>query len=75
MPTGMEPHARWAFILDTVMVNGNYAMTTFRLQGERTFKTIDLRGGDLMRITDNGQVIEGWSFTEKQDALDEFFSA
>jgi hypothetical protein len=57
------------------MVNGNYVMTTFRLQGKRKDKTIDLRGGDLMRLTDEGKIIEGWGFTENQDALDEFFSA
>jgi aspartate 1-decarboxylase len=56
------------------MVNGKYAMTTFRLQGERKCKTIDLQGADLMRLTDDDQVIEGWSFIDNQDALDEFFS-
>jgi hypothetical protein len=75
MPTGMEPPERWDFSLDTVMVNGNYAMTTYRVQGERNLKTLDLRGGDLIRLTDDGKIIEGWSFTENQDALDEFFSA
>lgn len=75
MPTAMEPPARWDFSLDAVMVNGNYVMTTFRLQGKRKDKTIDLRGGDLMRLTDEGKIIEGWGFTENQDALDEFFCA
>jgi ketosteroid isomerase-like protein len=75
MPARMAPLARWDFTLEAVMVNGNYVMTTFRLQGERRGKIVDLRGGHLMRLTDEGKVAEGWGFTDDQDALDEFFSA
>ena len=75
MSTRMAPLERWDFILEEVMVNGNYAMTTFRLQGERKCKTIDLRGGHLMQLTDKGQIVKGWDFTDNQHALDEFFSA
>jgi ketosteroid isomerase-like protein len=75
MPARMASLARWDFTLEVVMVNGNYVMTTFRLQGERRGKIVDLRGGHLMRLTDEGKVAEGWGFTDDQDALDEFFSA
>jgi hypothetical protein len=44
------------------------------LKGERKGKTVDLFGGHLMRV-ENGKVVEGWGFTNDQDALDEFFSA
>jgi hypothetical protein len=66
---------RWDFTLDSVMVNRDHVMTTFRLQGERKGKTIDLRGGHLMRVTADGRVAEGWGFADDQDALDEFFRA
>jgi hypothetical protein len=62
-------------MLEDVMVNGDYVMTTFRVQGERNGVTIDLRGGHLMRLTDDGKVVEGWGFANDQDALDDFFSA
>jgi len=75
MPARMAPLTRWDFTLEAVMVNGNYVMTTLRLQGERKGKVIDIRGGHLMRLTDEGKVVEGWGFTANQDALDEFFSA
>jgi hypothetical protein len=75
MPARMAPLARWDFTLESIMVNGNYAMTTFRLQGERKGRPIDIRGGHLMRISEEGKVVEGWGFTDDQDALDEFFSA
>jgi hypothetical protein len=71
----METLTCWDCTLEEVMVNGNYVMTTFCLQGKRKDKTIDLRGGDLMRLTDEGKIIEGWGFTENEAALDEFFSA
>lgn len=74
MISRMMPLDRWDFTLDGVMVNGNYVMATFGLHGERRGKTVDLRGGHLMRVTDEGQVAEGWGFASDQDALDEFFT-
>lgn len=74
MVAHMMPLDRWKFALDKVMVNGEMVMTTFRLQGERRGKPIDLRGGHLLRITADGRVAEGWGFTDDQDALDDFFS-
>ncbi len=75
MPERMAPLTQWDFTLETVMVNGNYVMTTFGVQGERKGIKIDLRGGHLMRLTDEGQVVEGWGFTDNQEALDSFFAA
>ena len=75
MPARMAPLTRWDFTLEDVMVNGNYVMTTLRVQGERKGKVIDIRGGHLMRLTEEGKIVEGWGFTDNQDALDAFFSA
>ena len=75
MPARMAPLARWDFTLEDVMVNGDYVMTTFRLHGERKGRTVHLRGGHLMRVTADGKVVEGWGFTDDQEALDDFFSA
>lgn len=74
MVSRMMPLDRWDFTLEDVMVNGDYVMTTLRVQGERKGKTVDLRGGHLMRVTADGKVAEGWGFTNDQDALDEFFA-
>ena len=71
----MAPLTRWDFVLETVMVNGNYVMATFHLQGERKGKTIDMRGGHLLRLAPDGKVAQGWGFTDDQDALDAFFAA
>jgi ketosteroid isomerase-like protein len=60
-------------MLEDVMVNGDHVMTTFRVQGERRGKTVDLRGGHLMRVTADGKIAEGWGFAVDQDALNEFF--
>lgn len=75
MPSRMAPLSRWDFGLDDVMVNGDHVVATFRLQGERKGRQIDLRGAHIMRLNDAGQIIEGWGFASDQDALDEFFSA
>ena len=75
MPARMAPLSRWDFTLGDVMVNGNYVMTTFRLQGERKGKAIDIRGGHVMRLSADRKLVEGWGFTDDQDVLDDFFSA
>lgn len=75
MPGRMAPLTRWDFTLGEVMVNGDYVMTTIHLAGERKGKTVNLRGGHLLRLTADGKVAEGWGFTSDQAALDDFFSA
>ena len=75
MPARMAPLTRWDFELENVMVNGNYVVATFSLQGERKDKKVNLRGAHIMRLNDKGQVVEGWGFANDQDALDGFFSA
>ena len=56
------------------MVNGEYVVATVSLNGERKGKKVDLHGAHIMRMNEQGQVVEGWGFTSDQDALDEFFS-
>jgi ketosteroid isomerase-like protein len=75
MPARMAPLDRWDFTLESVMVNGDFVMTTYRLVGERKGHTVDLHGGHLLRLTPDGHVAEGWGFLDDQDALDEFFAA
>jgi ketosteroid isomerase-like protein len=75
MPSRMAPLTRWDFEVGDVMVNGDHVVATFRMQGERKGKRINLRGAHLMRLNDAGQIVEGWGFSNDQDALDEFFAA
>jgi len=75
MSSRMAPLTQWDFTLGDVMVNGDYVMTTIQLKGERKGKVIDIKGGHLMRVSEEGKVVEGWGFTDDQDALDDFFSA
>ena len=75
MPSRMAPLTRWDFTLDSLMVNGSYVMATFHLSGERKGKILNIQGGHLMRVNAEGQIVEGWGFTDEQDALDDFFSA
>ncbi len=75
MPARMAPLERWDFVVERVMVNGNYVVTQFHLVGERKGKTIDTGGGHILRFDANDQIVEGWGFTDEQDALDEFFAA
>lgn len=75
MPSRMAPLTRWDFMLDDVMVNGNHVVATFRVQGERKERKVDMGGAHIMRLNERGQVVEGWGFAEDQDALDAFFAA
>lgn len=75
MPSRMAPLSRWEFELDTVMVNGDHVVTTWRIDGERKGRAINMRGAHIMRLNGQGQVVEGWGFCDDQDAVDDFFSA
>lgn len=75
MPSRMAPLTQWDFTLQEVMVNGSYVVTTWHLNGERKGRKVDLRGAHIMRLNEQGQVVEGWGFTDQQDVLDDFFSA
>jgi uncharacterized protein len=75
MPTRMAPLDRWELMVERVMVNGDYVVTQMHLTGERKGKTVDTGGGHILRFDDHDQIVEGWGFTEHQDALDEFFAA
>lgn len=75
MISRMAPLTSWEFEVHDVMVNGSYVVATVSLRGERKGKKVDLRGAHIMRINDQGQVVEGWGFTSDQNALDDFFSA
>lgn len=74
MPSRMAPLKKWDFTLGDVMVNGDYVVATFELNGERKTKKVSIKGAHIMRLNENGQVVEGWGFTDDQDALDEFFT-
>jgi ketosteroid isomerase-like protein len=75
MPSRMEPLTAWSFEPHDIMVNGDYVVATVSLKGERKGKKVDMRGAHILRMNDQGQVVEGWGFTSDQDTLDEFFSA
>jgi ketosteroid isomerase-like protein len=75
MPSRMAPLTQWSFEVEDVMVNRNYVVATIHLIGIRKGKRVDLRGAHIMRMNDQGQVVEGWGFTSDQDTLDDFFSA
>jgi ketosteroid isomerase-like protein len=65
---------RWDFTLQRVMVNGDYVVTQFHLVGDRREKRVDLDGSHILRFDSNNQIVEGWGFSDNQDALDEFYS-
>jgi len=75
MPSRMAPLTQWEFDVEDVMVNGSMVVGVIRLRGERKGVKVDLRGAHIMRLNDRGQVVEGWGFTNDQDALDAFFAA
>jgi len=74
MPSRRAPLARWDFALQDVMVNGPFVVTTWQLHGERKGHSVYLRGAHLIRLNEQGQAVEGWGFTDDQDALDAFFT-
>lgn len=74
MVSRMQPLTRWDFEIERVMVNGNYVVTQFHAVGERKGKPLDVRGSHILRFDASDHIVEGWGFTDDQDALDEFFA-
>jgi ketosteroid isomerase-like protein len=77
MPAKMGPLDRWGITVTEVLTNqkDDAALVAFHLEGARRGKTVDLGGFHMIRLDEAGRIVEGWGFTEDQDALDEFFSA
>ena len=77
MPGRMSPLDDWRFTVGRIEVNerDNAALVAVHLVGARRGRRIDMDGHHMIRLNDEGLVIEGWGFVEDQAALDEFFSA
>lgn len=73
----MQPLDEWAFTVGDVVVNqkDRAALVAFHLKGERKGISIETEGFHMIRLNEEGRIIEGWGFTRDQDKLDEFFSA
>jgi ketosteroid isomerase-like protein len=74
MAARMSPLDEWDVDVSEVMVNGDLVAARVRIRGLRKGHRIDLPGVHLMRVA-NGKVVEGWGFVDRQEVLDEFFSA
>ena len=77
VPGRTSPLDDWRFTVGTIEVNegDNAALVAVHLTGSRRGKRIDMDGHHLIRLDDDGLVVEGWGFVQDQAALDEFFSA
>lgn len=73
----MQPLDEWVVTVEQVLVNekDRAALVRFHLDGLRKERRVAMEGYHLVRLDDQGLVVEGWGFTEDQAALDEFFSA
>jgi uncharacterized protein len=73
----MAPLDEWSFAVQDVLVNeqDRAALVRLHLLGARRGARVDMGGYHLIRLDEDGKVIEGWGFTEDQASLDAFFSA
>jgi hypothetical protein len=73
----MSPLEKWTITVKDVLTNekDNAALVAFHLRGSRKGTLVDMDGDHLVRLNQEGRIMEGWGFTQDQDALDEFFSA
>jgi len=77
MPARMSPLDDWTLTVTGVCSNqkDNAALVAFHLRGSRKGRSVDMDGYHMIRLNDDGKIVEGWGFTEDQDALDAFFAA
>ena len=77
MPEQMGPLDRWDITLTSVETNerSQSALVSFDVVGDRRGVHVEMRGHHMVRLGEDGRIVEGWGFAEDQDALDEFFRA
>jgi len=77
MTSKMAPLDEWSFQVGDVQVNERAlaAVVELKVHGVRRGVTVDLDGCHLIRLDDEGRIVEGWGFLKDQTALDEFFQA
>lgn len=73
----MAPLDAWTITVTDVLTNerDDAALVAFHLEGSRKGRSVDMEGYHLIRLDDQGRIMEGWGFASDQDALDVFFSA
>ena len=74
LPERMAPIDEWDIELQDALVNDDLVVTTVVVRGERKGRRIELPGHHVIRLSEDGQVAEGWGFTSHQDTLDGFFA-
>jgi uncharacterized protein len=77
MPARMSPLDDWTITVRDVLTNqrDDAALVAFHLTGSRKGRTVEMDGYHMVRLDQEGRIVEGWGFAEDQDALDVFFSA
>lgn len=73
----MDPLDDWTISVGDVLTNekDNAALVAFHLKGSRKGNRVEMDGYHMIRLNAEGKIVEGWGFTQDQDALDDFFSA
>jgi ketosteroid isomerase-like protein len=77
MPARMAPLDAWTITVRDVFSNQreDAALVAFHLSGSRKGRSVEMDGYHMIRLDQQGRIVEGWGFAEDQDALDAFFSA
>jgi ketosteroid isomerase-like protein len=77
MTSRMAPLEEWTFELGDIMVNerARAAVVELTVRGLRAGVSLEVDGCHVIRLDEQGRVIEGWGFLKDQDALDRFFLA
>jgi uncharacterized protein len=73
----MGPLDEWRIVVGDIFTNerDRAALVSFHLVGSRRGVDIDMDGFHIVRLDEDGLIIEGWGFASDQSALDRFFSA
>jgi len=77
MAERMAPLDEWQFTVTTLTTNerDRAALVSFHLVGSRQGVDVETGGHHMIRLDEEGRILEGWGFTEDHDALDRFSSA
>ena len=74
MPARMQPLEELAFRIESLAANNDLVVSVARIQGRRLGRTLDTKGGHVLRFDADSRIIEAWGWCADQASLDAFFA-
>ncbi len=74
MPARMQPLEHLELRIESLAANQDIVISVARILGKRLGRTVDTRGGHVLRFDAESRIVEAWGWCSDQSGLDAFFA-